>query len=84
MWRFPHPVEVLATLRRRTVRNRKPASPRHCAPSSGGIRATDIFSAPNSRQRRAVREEVRARLAEFESDGRLKMSVEMLIAAGCA
>lgn len=34
--------------------------------------------------RRAVREEVRARLAEFESGGRLVMTVEMLIAAGCA
>jgi len=34
--------------------------------------------------RRAVREEVRARLAEFESGGRLEMSVEMLIGAGRA
>jgi ubiquinone/menaquinone biosynthesis C-methylase UbiE len=34
--------------------------------------------------RRAVREEVRARLAEFDSNGRLEMSVEMLIGAGCA
>jgi hypothetical protein len=34
--------------------------------------------------RRAVREEVRARLSAFESDGRLVMSVEMLIAAGRA
>ena len=36
------------------------------------------------RSRRAVREEVRARLSEFESDGRLVMSAEMLIAAGRA
>jgi len=36
------------------------------------------------RSRRAVREEVRARLSEFESDGRLAMSAEMLIAAGRA
>ncbi len=34
--------------------------------------------------RRAVREEVRARLAEFESGGRLVMKVEMLIGAGRA
>jgi ubiquinone/menaquinone biosynthesis C-methylase UbiE len=34
--------------------------------------------------RRAVREEVRERLAEFECNGRLEMSVEMLIGAGCA
>jgi hypothetical protein len=34
--------------------------------------------------RRAVREEVQARLAEFESDGRLVMSAEMLIGAGRA
>jgi ubiquinone/menaquinone biosynthesis C-methylase UbiE len=35
-------------------------------------------------RRRAVREEVEARLAAFESDGRLVMSVEMLIGAGRA
>lgn len=34
--------------------------------------------------RRAVREDVRARLSAFESNGRLVMSVEMLIAAGRA
>jgi SAM-dependent methyltransferase len=34
--------------------------------------------------RRAVREEVQARLAEFESRGRIVMTVEMLIAAGSA
>jgi hypothetical protein len=34
--------------------------------------------------RRAVRKEVRTRLAEFESGGRLRMSVEMLIGSGCA
>jgi ubiquinone/menaquinone biosynthesis C-methylase UbiE len=34
--------------------------------------------------RRAVREEVQARLAEFESGGRLVMDVEMLIGAGRA
>ena len=33
--------------------------------------------------RRAVRAEVHERLAEFESDGHLVMSVEMLIADGC-
>jgi ubiquinone/menaquinone biosynthesis C-methylase UbiE len=34
--------------------------------------------------RRAVREEVSARLAEFESNGRLAMTIEMLIAVGRA
>jgi SAM-dependent methyltransferase len=34
--------------------------------------------------RRAVREEVSTRFAEFESDGRLVMKIEMLIAAGRA
>ena len=34
--------------------------------------------------RRAVREEVRARLSVFESNGRLAMDLEMLIAAGRA
>ena len=34
--------------------------------------------------RRAVRHEVRTRLAEFESGGRLRMSVEMLIGSGRA
>jgi hypothetical protein len=32
----------------------------------------------------AVRQEVRTRLAEFESGGRLRMSVEMLIGSGRA
>ena len=32
--------------------------------------------------RRLVREEVRARLSQFEAGGRLMMSVEMLVAAG--
>lgn len=32
--------------------------------------------------RRAVREEVRTKLAQFESGGRLQMRVEMLIASG--
>jgi ubiquinone/menaquinone biosynthesis C-methylase UbiE len=34
--------------------------------------------------RRAVRQEVRTKLAEFESDGRLRMRLEMLIASGRA
>lgn len=34
--------------------------------------------------RRAVRDEVRARLSIFESDGRYRMSVAMIIGAGCA
>jgi hypothetical protein len=35
-------------------------------------------------RRQAVREEVEARLAAFETDGRLVMHVEMLIGAGRA
>jgi hypothetical protein len=35
-------------------------------------------------ERRSVREEVRVRLSQFESNGRLSMSVEMLIASGRA
>lgn len=38
---------------------------------------------PESR-RRAVREEVQDRMAEFESGGRLRMSIEMLIGSGYA
>jgi ubiquinone/menaquinone biosynthesis C-methylase UbiE len=34
--------------------------------------------------RRGVRQEVRTKLAEFESGGRLSMSIEMLIGSGCA
>jgi ubiquinone/menaquinone biosynthesis C-methylase UbiE len=41
------------------------------------------LSLPES-QRRAVRDEVTERLAKFQSDGRLVMSVEMLIASGRA
>ena len=35
-------------------------------------------------ERRVVREEVKARLSRFESDGKLVMSVEMLIGSGSA
>ena len=34
--------------------------------------------------RRSVRETVKAKLARFESGGRLSMSIEMLIGSGCA
>jgi hypothetical protein len=47
-----------------------------------------LYPSPNLRlsdvDRRAVREEVRARLSQFESDGKLLMSVEMLIGKGRA
>ena len=42
------------------------------------------YRALSELNRRAVREEVQARLAAFESGGRLVMSVEMLIGAGRA
>ena len=42
------------------------------------------YLALSESNRRAVREEVRARLMDFESDGRLTMSIEMLIGAGRA
>jgi hypothetical protein len=57
---------------------------------TGGCRVLDVatgqmpqayLALPES-GRRAVRDEVQARLAEFESGGRLVMIVEMLIAAG--
>ena len=41
------------------------------------------LSLPES-QRRAVRDEVTERLANFQSDGRLVMSVQMLIGSGHA
>ena len=41
------------------------------------------LSLPGS-ARQAVRDEVRTRLAEFESGGRIVMTVEMLIGAGRA
>jgi ubiquinone/menaquinone biosynthesis C-methylase UbiE len=43
-----------------------------------------IYSALPEVKRRAVQDEVRARLAPFESNGRLEMSVEMLIGVGRA
>jgi len=43
-----------------------------------------IYAALPEPQRRAVREEVHAALARFESNGRLEMSVEMLIGSGRA
>ena len=42
------------------------------------------YLALSESSRRAVREEVRAELAEFEFDGRLVMTVEMLIGAARA
>jgi ubiquinone/menaquinone biosynthesis C-methylase UbiE len=43
-----------------------------------------IYLTPPEPERDAVREEVRTRLAEFQSGERLRMSVEMLIASGRA
>ena len=43
-----------------------------------------VYLALPEPSRRAVREEVRARLSRFESNGRLVMSLEMLIASGRA
>jgi ubiquinone/menaquinone biosynthesis C-methylase UbiE len=43
-----------------------------------------VYLALREEQRRAVREEVKSRLIPFESNGRLTMSVEMLIGAGRA
>lgn len=44
----------------------------------------EAYRALPESQRRAVREETRARLSAFEFNGRLEMSVEMLIASGRA
>ena len=43
-----------------------------------------IYAALPEPARRAVREEVQAALAAFESNGRLELSVEMLIGSGRA
>jgi hypothetical protein len=43
-----------------------------------------IYLSLPKQQRRAVREEVRAGLSQFEKNGRLEMSVEMLIGIGRA
>jgi len=54
-------------------------------PIEAGIgQIPQAYLALPERSQRAVRDEVRARLSEFESDGRLVMSAEMLIAAGRA
>ena len=49
---------------------------------TGSIR--QVYPSLPEDQRRAVRDEVTERLANFQSDGRLVMSVEMLIASGRA
>jgi ubiquinone/menaquinone biosynthesis C-methylase UbiE len=55
------------------------------APIEAGIgQLPQAYLALPAARRRAVWEEVEARLAAFESDGRLVMSVEMLIGAGRA
>jgi len=55
------------------------------APIEAGVGSLpQAYLALPESSRRAVREEVQARLAEFESGGRLVMSVEMLIGAGRA
>ena len=43
-----------------------------------------IYSGLPEPERRDVREEVRAGLSQFEKNGRLEMSVEMLIGTGRA
>src|SRR5262249_20110154 len=54
-------------------------------PIEAGIgQIPQAYLALPERSQRAVRDDVRARLSEFESDGRLVMSAEMLIAAGRA
>jgi hypothetical protein len=48
-----------------------------------GLMPQAYLSLPET-SRRAVRDQVRARLLQFESNGNLRMSVEMLIGAGRA
>jgi hypothetical protein len=43
-----------------------------------------VYAALPETERRAVRDEVKSRLSPFVANGRLTMSVEMLIAAGRA
>lgn len=55
------------------------------APIEAGIGSIpQIYLTLPDAARRAVREEVRTRLAQFETGGRLRMCVEMLIASGRA
>ena len=51
---------------------------------AGGGQQPLIYLSLPEQERRAVREEVRAGLSPFEKNGRLEMSVEMLIGAGRA
>jgi hypothetical protein len=51
---------------------------------AGTVQIPQAYRALPESNRRAVREEVHARLAEFEFGGRLVMRVEMLIGAGRA
>lgn len=50
----------------------------------GAGQLPQAYLALPSADRHAVRDEVRARLSQYEVDGRLVMRVEMLIASGCA
>ena len=56
------------------------------APIEEGVgQMPQVYLALNETDRRSVREEVRARLAQYEStDGKLTMSVEMVIGSGRA
>ena len=51
---------------------------------SGTGQLPQAYRALDAESRRAVRDEVRERLTQYEVDGRLIMSVEMLIGAGRA
>jgi hypothetical protein len=51
---------------------------------AGAGQMSQAYLALPEPSRRAVREEVRARLTQFESEGRLVMSAEMLIGSGRA
>ena len=56
------------------------------APIEAGVgQIPQVYHALSAADRRSVREEVRARLAQYESaDGKLTMGVEMLIGSGRA
>jgi ubiquinone/menaquinone biosynthesis C-methylase UbiE len=71
---------------RRETRDRVIASfDDYWAPIEAGIGLMpQVYLALPESRRRAVRAEVRARLAQFESGGRLRLSVEMLIGSGRA
>ena len=70
---------------RETRRGRIPSFDEYWAPIEAGIGSLpQAYLALPDESRLTVRDEVRRRLVQFETDGELALSVEMLIASGKA